>query len=135
MRHGARSRHAVETRAQSVRTEVNELLAKHLQHVGPADTPLVDVAVDVITKLRLISDYLDRVSGGSLIDLRGKPRPSAELYLRLHRQALAVFDRLGVGPQARAAIVASLGGSNGKTGLIWQIAQQRRELEEASRQR
>lgn len=107
--HGGRSRIAVETHANLVREELTALLSEHLPHVTAADGPLVDLAVDVTTKLRLLADYFDRTSGGSLIDGRGKPRAASELYLRLHRQCLAVFDRLGIGPASRVSIMASLG--------------------------
>jgi hypothetical protein len=109
LRHGGRSRIAVESHANQVREELTALLSEHLPHVTAADGPLVDLAVDVTTKLRLLADYFDRTSGGSLIDGRGKPRAASELYLRLHRQCLAVFDRLGIGPASRVQIMASLG--------------------------
>jgi hypothetical protein len=109
MTHGTRSRHAVEMHALQVRTELTAVLSAHLPHVTEADAPLVDLAVDATTKLRLLADYFDRTSGGSLIDGRGKPRAASELYLRLHRQCLAVFDRLGIGPASRVQIMASLG--------------------------
>lgn len=107
--HGARSRIAVENRAADVRAELTSLLQQHLPHVTPADQPLVDVAVDITTKLRLMAEFFDTQSGGSLIDTRGKPRPAAELYLRTVRTALDIYQRLGIGPGARALLLGSLG--------------------------
>jgi hypothetical protein len=122
LKHGGRSRIAVETHANQVREGLTALLGEHLPHVTAADGPLVDLAVDAVTKLRLMNAYFERTSGGSLIDGRGKPRAAAELYLRVERQCIAIFDRLGVGPTARAAIHGS---ETGKRHLaIYQIAAQ-----------
>jgi len=109
LKHGSRSRTAIQKRASEVREELAELLTTHLPHVGPADQPLVDLAVDVVTKLRLVNQHLDRTSGGSLIDMRGRPRTCSALYLALSRQALAAFGELGIGPRARASILSGLG--------------------------
>ncbi|HKC83629.1 MAG TPA: hypothetical protein VKD46_06500 [bacterium] len=109
MRHGARSRSAIQKAASEMRDELAELLTTHLPHVGPADQPLVDLAVDVVTKLRLVNQHLDRTSGGSLIDMRGRPRSCSALYLALSRQALATFSELGIGPRSRATILSGLG--------------------------
>jgi hypothetical protein len=118
--HGTRSRHAVQQHASEVREELTALIGDHLPHLTPADGPLVDLAVDAMTKLRLMNAYFDRTSGGSLIDGRGRPRAAAELYLRVERNCIALFDRLGIGPTARAAI---LGSETGKRHLaIYQIA-------------
>jgi hypothetical protein len=120
LRHGGRSRIALEMHASEVRAELTALLAEHLPHLTPADGPLVDLAIDATTKLRLMNAYFERTSGGSLIDGRGRPRAAAELYLRVERQCIALFDRLGIGPTARAAIVGS---EAGKRNLpIYQIA-------------
>jgi hypothetical protein len=74
MRHGARSRTAIQKRASEVRAELGELLTEHLPHLGPGDQPLIELAVDVVSKLRLVNEHLDRTSGGSLVDMRGRPR-------------------------------------------------------------
>jgi hypothetical protein len=56
----------------------------------------------------LIQDYLSRVG---LLDDKGKPRPAAELALRLERQAAEARARLGLDPASRAAIERSLSAS------------------------
>jgi len=109
---GTRSRTVVETRANQVRAELTALLAEHLPEVTPADQPMVDLAVDVATKLRLISDFLGRTSGGSLIDGRGRPRSAATLYVTLLRECRACFSQLGIGPVARGQVMAALGLQN-----------------------
>jgi hypothetical protein len=125
--HGLRSRTAVEQRTAAVRAELSKLFAAHVAHLTPADQPLVDLAVDLVAKLRLMSEYLDRTSGGSLINLRGKPRPAAELYLKLHRHAVVIFHELGIGPAARAAVLSSLG-PGARDSLVYQLARRRAEL-------
>lgn len=125
--HGARSRIALEKRAGRVREELTALVGEHCPHLTPADAPLVDLAVDLTTKLRLLSEFYDKTSGGSLIDLRGKPRPAAQLYLQLHRQALATFDRLGIGPSARASIIGALGLPSHRERLAEQAQRELRE--------
>ncbi len=109
IRHGARSRTAIQKRASEVREELSGLLTEHLPHLGPGDQPLVELAVDVVSKLRLVNEHLDRTSGGSLVDMRGRPRSCSALYLALSRQALATFGELGIGPRARATILSGLG--------------------------
>jgi phage terminase small subunit len=94
-------------------TEIRGLLAEHLSHLEPSDAPLLEQAVDAATQLRLVSEHLDRM-GGSLISAKGAPRPVATLYLSLHRLLLSLWDRLGVGPRARADLEAALGVSQTK---------------------
>lgn len=107
MKHGLRSPVTVQKRAAEVREELTALFAQHLPHITTADAPLVDLAVDAAVKLRLMNEYLERTSGGSLIDGRGRPRASAELYLRVQRAVLSIFDRLGIGPAARANLMGA----------------------------
>ena len=125
LKHGARSRYTLEKRAAEVREELTELLSRDLPGLTAADAPLVDLAVDVTAQLRLIREYLQRTSGGSLIDLRGRPRSCANLYMSLLRQATTIFDRLGIGPAARAQILSSASGSQG---LASQLAARRATL-------
>jgi hypothetical protein len=106
LKHGTRSRVAVEKRATEIRAELGALLTQHLD-IARSDLPLVDVAVDVATKLKLMNEYFARTSGGSLIDTRGKVRGAADAYLQLLRLTISIFDRLGIGPAARAKILDS----------------------------
>jgi len=107
LKHGLRSPTTVQKHASEVREELTALIGEHLPHLTPADGPLVDLAVDAVCKLRLMNAYFERTSGGSLIDGRGRPRAAAELYLRVERACVALFDRLGIGPTARAAVMGS----------------------------
>lgn len=118
LKHGGRSRIAVQTRAGQVRGELGDLLGEQMPHLTAADKPLVDLAVDLLTKLRLVSEHLERTSGGSLIDGRGRPRAAADLYLRLHGRVLPVLDRLGIGPAARADVLGALGMPSARQQLV-----------------
>jgi len=73
----------------------------------PADMPLVDVACDVISDLKQLREFLD--SRGGIINRKGQPQGCAGLYGSLLRQAIGIFDRLGIGPVARGHVMASLG--------------------------
>ncbi len=125
LRHGARSRITLETRAAEVREELTGVLTEHLPHLSPADRPLVELAVEVSTKLRLLHEFLDRTSGGSLIDGRGRPRSCASLCLTLMRQSVIIFDRLGIGPVARGQLLGSLGLAGDSRTRIVEEAQKR----------
>jgi hypothetical protein len=125
MRHGARSRQAVQKRASELRGELAALLGEHLELVRPVDMPLIEVAVDVLTKRRLITEYLDRTSGGSVIDLRGRDRPCAASYYALTRLAMSLFDKLGIGPASRSQLLGTAAASNS---LAHQLARRRQEL-------
>ena len=114
---GTRSPTIVKRRAAEVREELSAVLAEHLS-LAPSDAPLLDAAVDVVTKLKLLNEYHDRVSGGSLISLRGKPYASAQIYVQLMRLAISIFDRLGIGPAARADILGNLGPSISLAGQL-----------------
>ncbi len=122
---GIHSLTVVRERSVEVRQELTDLMAKHLAHLSPSDQPMVDLAVDVATKLRLINEYLDHTSGGSLIDRRGVVRNSARVYLELTRHLMTVFRELGIGPRARAEIVGSLGLANQQRASAVQQAQDR----------
>ncbi len=78
-----------------------------LPHLDAADMPLVDIATDVISDLRQLRQYID--ARGGVVDRKGRPLGCANLYGVLLRQAVAIFDRLGIGPAARASIMGSLG--------------------------
>jgi len=107
--HGARSPRMLQMNRDAASVEIRSLLADHLTHLAPSDMPLLDQAVDIATQLRMIRAYLDR-QGGSLITARGAPRPLAGTYVSLHRLLLSLWDRLGVGPAARASLMGALGG-------------------------
>jgi len=69
--------------------------------------PLVDVCCDVISDLRQLRAYID--SKGGIINRKGHPQGCAGLYGSLMRQAIAIFDRLGIGPVARGQVMTTLG--------------------------
>ena len=106
---GHRSLTVVRERSGEIREELQALMDAHLPHLTPADAPMVSLAVDVLTKLRLVNEYLERTSGGSLLDGRGVERNASKVYMDLVRAAMRVFRELGIGPRARSEIMASLG--------------------------
>ena len=107
--HGARSLVAVKQRSAGVRSELTALIAAHCPHVTEADSPLVDLAVDTMTKLRLVADHLDQTSGGSLLTPRGRPVRSKDIYFRLIAEVRSVLRELGIGPRSRAELLGAMG--------------------------
>ncbi len=122
---GHRSLAVVRERSIEVRKELTDHLGAHLPHLSPADQPMVDLAVDLLTKLRLVNEYLEQTSGGSLIDRRGVERNASRVYLDLTRHVMTIFRELGIGPRARSAILADLGFANQRRTEIAQEAQER----------
>lgn len=107
VRHGLKSGSITAQKRAATRAEVSALLTANLPHLEAADMPLVDMACDVISDLRQIRSYLD--SRGGIINRKGQPQGCAGLYGSLMRQAVAIFDRLGIGPGARAQLITNLG--------------------------
>jgi hypothetical protein len=89
-----------------------------------ADGPLIELAVDALAKVKLIVEHLDRTSGGSLLDTRGKVRKSADTYFRAMHLAQGLLRDLGLGPVSRAKIMSDLGPS---VSLAKQLASRRVE--------
>jgi hypothetical protein len=108
LKHGARSSRMQLLNRDETAAEIRLLLGEHLPYLEPSDGHLLEQAIDVTVQLRLIRAHLDR-HGSSLITARGGVRPVASLYLGLHRLLLSCWDRLGVGPRARADIEAAMG--------------------------
>jgi hypothetical protein len=106
---GTYSLATVRERSVAIREQLQAHLDSHLQHLTEADQPMVDLAVNVLTKLALIEEYLQRTSGGSLLDGRGVERNATRPYFQLVNTAMRVFRELGIGPRARSEILASLG--------------------------
>jgi len=107
VKHGLKSGSMTASRRAKVRAEIRDVLVVGLPHLDAADMPLIDVATDVISDLRQLREYID--NRGGLVDRKGHPLGCAALYGTLLRQAVAIFDRLGIGPAARAQIMGSLG--------------------------
>jgi hypothetical protein len=107
LKHGLKSGSITATRRAEVRAEIRGVIVAALPYLSDADMPLVDLAVDVISDLRQLRHYID--SRGGILDRRGNPLGCAALYGSLLRQAVGIFDRLGVGPVSRAQIMGALG--------------------------
>jgi len=107
VRHGLKSGSITAQRRPQVRAEIRALLVAGLPHLTEADMPMVDLASDVISDLRQLRSYID--TRGGVVDRKGNPLGCTALYGSLLRQAVAIFDRLGIGPAPRAQIMGSLG--------------------------
>jgi hypothetical protein len=129
LKHGLKSGSITASARARVRAEVRDVLVAGLPHLDAADMPLIDVATDVISDLRQLRTYID--NRGGLVDRKGQPLGCAALYGTLLRQAVAIFDRLGIGPVARASIMGSLGTAS----LVRKQAQQQLAAEAQKRLR
>lgn len=107
VRHGLKSGSITAAKRARTRAEISALLTANLPHLESADMPLVDVCCDVISDLRQLRAYID--SKGGIINRKGHPQGCAGLYGSLMRQAIAIFDRLGIGPVARGQVMTTLG--------------------------
>jgi hypothetical protein len=125
LKDGHRSLAVVRERSITIREALTAHLDAHLPHITEADRPMVDLTVEVLTKLRLVNEYLDRTSGGSLLDGRGVERNASRVYMELVRQAVRMFRELGIGPRARAEIMADLGMAQDRRAMTIAAAQQR----------
>jgi hypothetical protein len=129
-KHGLKSGSITAGRRAHARAEISALLTANLPHLEPSDTPLIDLACDVISDLQQIRQYLD--NRGGIINRKGQPQGCASLYSTLMRQAIAIFDRLGVGPMARGQVMSGLGlNHRAPLGLIGRLAAHRAQLEAA----
>lgn len=75
----------------------------------PSYTPALQAWARVEARCRLVADYLDE--HGLLDPESGKPRPAADLSIRLEKQAADARARLGLDPTSRARLEASLVGA------------------------
>ena len=112
-RHGLKSGSITAAKRAATRAEVRVVLVAGLPHLEDSDLPLVDLACDVISDLRQIRAYLD--ARGGIVNRKGQPQGCATLYGSLMRQAVAIFDRLGIGPMARGQVLSALGADNLRT--------------------
>jgi hypothetical protein len=103
VRHGLQSGPVTAAKRAETRADVRRVLVDGLPHLEDSDLPLVDLACDVICDLRQVREYLD--SRGGIVNRKGQPQGVAGLYGQLMRQAIAIFDRLGIGPLARTQLV------------------------------
>ncbi len=130
LRHGLKSGSITAAKRAQARAEISALLTANLGHLEPSDTPLIDLACDVISDLQQIRQYLD--SRGGIVNRKGQPQGCAALYATLMRQAIAIFDRLGVGPVARGQVMSGLGiNHRAPVGLLGRLAAHRAQLEAA----
>lgn len=107
LRHGATSPAIVAANTPPVVAELQEALTGHLSYLEPPELILVEQLARLIVRIRLIDNWYDRL-GGSMVDARGRPRGSWQLYMALLREFRATAASLGIGPAARAQLVGDL---------------------------
>jgi hypothetical protein len=83
--------------------------------------------VDCLADVRQLRDYID--AQGGPVSETGRTYKPLEMLRARERDASGFLRELGVGPKARAGLVATLG--NRRTGLATQLAMERRRLEAA----
>jgi hypothetical protein len=85
----------------------------------------VDLLADMLCDVVQLREYMDSLGGP--VSIKGQLYKPLDMYRGLLKDALSIFDRLGACPRARAQLVGSIGpGVSG--GLVYQLAQRRREL-------
>jgi len=71
----------------------------------PSYVPALEAWARVEARCRLVADYLDE---HGLLDPDGKPRPAADLSIRLEKSAADARARLGLDPTSRARLERDL---------------------------
>jgi len=104
--HGAKSEAIVASELPAAVTELRDALAESIPYLQPPDHLLIEEAARIVTQLRLIDRYVDRVGG--IIDRRGRPRGCWKLYASLQHQLRETLKMLGVGPAVRAEMLPGL---------------------------
>lgn len=104
LKHGAKSIVVINSALPDAVEEVRAALASSLTYLEPPDAMLVEQLARLVVRIRLVDHYYDRL-GGSMVDSRGRPRGSWQLYLALLREFRATCSALGIGPAARASLM------------------------------
>lgn len=130
MTHGGRSDIARREVREGIRQEMRELVLRALPDPTPGDLLVVDLLISALADVKQLTSWLD--GRGGPISEYGRPYKAMEMLTTREGRAMALMDRLGFGPRARAQIVASLGGPKA-SGLATQLAAKRLELDAAAR--
>jgi hypothetical protein len=110
LHHGGESTAMLNTHLPAAVEEVRSLLASQLPYLEAVDGLLVEGLARLLVRIRLMDSYYERL-GGSLIDSQGRARQSWQLYLALTREFRVMAAALGIGPQARAALMGNVEGA------------------------
>jgi hypothetical protein len=98
LRHGATSERHIRPLARNHRRRLLRQIGLRAVDLDPVGRALLEHYVRLTAKVVLIDGYLDEAG---LLDEHGQPRPCADLYVRLHRAALAALARLEAHLEAR----------------------------------
>lgn len=109
MRHGADSARIIAAELPAVVAEIESELWDEYSVESPMGPPpgldrlLVERLARGIVRLRRMDAYFDEAD---LLDAAGNPRPGVHTYQRLEGQVLRMMADLGIGPGARARLMA-----------------------------
>jgi hypothetical protein len=98
VRHGATSERQIRPLARNHRRRFLRQIGLRASDLDPVGRALLEHYVRLTAKVVLIDRYLDEAG---LLDEAGTPRPCADLYVRLHRAALAALGKLEAHLEAR----------------------------------
>jgi hypothetical protein len=96
--HGAFSAREVEPGARELLLELEREIPEWVERV---DTQAVLAWARSESRAQLLRTYLDQ---HGLLDSKGRPRPAADLLLRVEAQAARLRSRLGFDPASRAKL-------------------------------
>jgi hypothetical protein len=125
--HGGRSRQVRQSYRKDLTVSMREHVLATLPELSPADMMLVDLLVVALVDVRQLDEWIDKQGGP--VSVQGQTYKCMDMRRSRERDALTILRELGVGPKARAGLVATLG--NRRTGLATQLAQERARLEAA----
>ena len=122
LKHGFRSDRVREAWRKAQIEKMRELIDRGLGDSGPADTMARDLLAAALADVAQADEYL--TAHGGPITVKGGVLKVAEYRRARERDAVALMDRLGLHPKARAVIQ----GSVQSEGLASQLARQRLQL-------
>jgi len=133
-------------------TAGNEIALKHgayaPRRVDPLARELVETVADVAylqddpsyrtslwawgraeARVQLVSEWIDQ---NGMLDEEGKPRPAADLLVRLEKQAADARARLGLDPLSRARLGRDVTASQFDLAQYWMLEDEREAAEQAA---
>jgi len=95
--HGVHSPRVVAERAESIRTQLFELVPVRTD----ADTPAITLLSNQLARISLVNDWLNEVG---ILDAKGEPRSVLGMLTRWENSAAKMCDQLGLTPTARVRL-------------------------------
>ena len=114
LKHGANSARVTDPLAADLAQSVAGV---DYLNAEPAFAAAVSAWARAEARVLVVSEYLD---ANGVLDAKGKPRPAADLLVKLERLASEARARLGLDPMSRARLGKDLSGAQVDLARLWQ---------------